>query len=359
MEQASGRQAWIDLAKGIGIVLVVAGHTGIPPLATKYVCAFHMPLFFFLSGLLYRRRPFAEVVSRRARTLLVPYLAFSLVGFIIYDGIIAHRWLGMSHYGRELLGVLYGTPGGPYELMVFPLWFLLSLFLAQGMFSLVLLASRDRPVRIVALGSALAALGFLNGQTLHLAMPWSAASALVGTLFVALGYACRGHMGRISALSAWRKLIGVSLLAAIVLATALRNEPVIMAHGSYGTIPLFLLGAISGILMIVLLSMLIEQVRQAAARYAPGAVFTVLMYLGRNTLIILAMHVPVAALAPHWLAYAPSLPNPTLGAIAVKLLAGLLLLASIELLKRCPLVIARSPSAESSTLPLPPAGIPS
>jgi acyltransferase len=345
-QDLSGRQVWIDVAKGIGISLVVAGHTGIPPLATRYISAFHMPLFFFLSGVLYKRRPFSQAIARRARMLLVPYVVFSLVGFILYNGVIADSWQGLSHYWQQLLGIIYGTPGGPYEPMVFPLWFLLSLFLAHLMFSLVLLVSRERPLRIVALVSALAALGFLNSKTLRLAAPWSAASSLIGVLFLALGYACRNHMGRVAALSAWHKLGVIMLLGGAVLVTTFTNEPVVMAHSDYGTIPLFLLGALSGIAMIVLVSMLVEQLCRIVANHALGAslaaLTTVLTYLGRNTLVILAMHVPVAGLAGHWLAHMPSLMNPTLSAVAAKVVAGLLLLTSIELFKRCPLVIPRN-----------------
>jgi acyltransferase len=355
MKEASARQIWIDLAKGIGIALVVAGHTGIPALATKYVSAFHMPLFFFLSGLLYKRRPVGETIARRTRTLIVPYFMFSLVGFAVYDGIIADSWQGLSHYGRELLGVLYGTPGGPYDLTVFPLWFLLSLFLAQVTFSFVLHVSHGRPMRAPVLISALAALGFLNSETLRFAAPWSAASALVGILFLALGYVCRRRTSQISAMSAWQKLIGVILLGGIVLATALTNQPVIMAHGSYGTVPLFLLGALSGIAMVLFLSMLVEDLYRLTARHALGASLAVstrvLMYLGQNTLTILAMHVPAAALAAHWLAYRPALLSPVLNAVAAKILAGSLLLASIELCKRCPLVVPRK-SMQAAASPL-------
>jgi acyltransferase len=353
MEDTSGRQVWIDVARGLGIALVVAGHTGIPPLAAKCLCAFHMPLFFFLSGLLYKHRPIAETIARRARALVVPYFAFSLFGFLIYNGVIAGCWQGFGHYGRELLGILYGTPGGPYELTVFPLWFLLSLFLAHVMFALVLLVSNGRPMRAAVLVSALATLGFLNSKTLCLAAPWSVASSLIGILFLALGYACRGLVSRIETIPVHRKLIVATLTGIVVLVTALMNEPVIMAYGSYGTIPLFLPGAISGILMIILLSMVIERWHQvttmrwraAAARMALGISLAVptqaLLYLGRNTLTILAMHVPAAALAAHWLAGVSTLSNPVLNDLLGKVLTGLLLLTSIELFKRCPLVIPR------------------
>jgi len=359
MEDIFGRQVWIDVAKGIGITLVVAGHTGISPLATKCVSAFHMPLFFFLSGLLYKNRPFAEVVQRRARTLVLPYFVFSLTDLIVYNVVIGGCSWGLAHWGWQLLGIVYGTPGGPYEPIVFPLWFLLSLFLAHAMFSLVLLVSRQRPMQVFALVSILAASGFVNSKTIHLAPPWSSAGSLAGVLFLALGYACRHFMPRIVAANAWHKLVAAMLLSVGVLVTAFTNEPVMMARGDYGAVPLFLVGALSGIAMIVALSMLVEQLSCIAARHALGAslalLIRVLRYLGRNTLTILAMHVPVAALAAHWIAHMALPLNSTLSAMVAKVLAGLLLFASIELFRRCPLIVASSPSGKPSALPLPPA----
>ena len=57
------RQNWIDIAKGVGIILVVVGHAGrglqsagltdegwLLPLMDRAIYAFHMPLFFVLSG---------------------------------------------------------------------------------------------------------------------------------------------------------------------------------------------------------------------------------------------------------------------------------------------------------------------
>lgn len=46
------RIEWIDVAKGIGIILVIMGHTFQLDLVSP-IYAFHMPLFFFLSGLLF------------------------------------------------------------------------------------------------------------------------------------------------------------------------------------------------------------------------------------------------------------------------------------------------------------------
>lgn len=72
------RIGWIDTAKGIGILCVVAGHT--VSAGHTYIFWFHMPLFFFLSGYLYN--PGASLFSfaqRKFRRLLVPYFSFLIL----------------------------------------------------------------------------------------------------------------------------------------------------------------------------------------------------------------------------------------------------------------------------------------
>ena len=53
------RLDWIDIAKGIGIILVVLGHTLVPQVRETgfagflwiFIYNFHMPLFFFYRGI--------------------------------------------------------------------------------------------------------------------------------------------------------------------------------------------------------------------------------------------------------------------------------------------------------------------
>lgn len=51
-EQNSKRVEWIDTAKGIGLILVILGHLKIDYLSA-WIYTFHMPLFFFLSGVVF------------------------------------------------------------------------------------------------------------------------------------------------------------------------------------------------------------------------------------------------------------------------------------------------------------------
>lgn len=87
------RQEWVDVAKGLGILLVVLGHTsrgvtsaglahdaGFLGQADRVIYAFHMPLFFWLSGLLATKRlhrPFASFLGTQLRSIAYPYLVWS------------------------------------------------------------------------------------------------------------------------------------------------------------------------------------------------------------------------------------------------------------------------------------------
>ena len=81
----SKRIEYIDIAKGIGILLVVMGHNDfalVSPFAYKLIYSFHMPLFFFLSGyFLNTTIGFWSFFQKRFNSLLKPYL-FTL--FLIY-----------------------------------------------------------------------------------------------------------------------------------------------------------------------------------------------------------------------------------------------------------------------------------
>lgn len=85
----SQRIHWIDIAKGIGIILVSFGHirngdgqsVWLPALDTpiNIIYLFHMPLFFFLGGLtVSSRRQFPDFLKVKAKTLLIPYYLYSL-----------------------------------------------------------------------------------------------------------------------------------------------------------------------------------------------------------------------------------------------------------------------------------------
>lgn len=92
MAEAKKKINFIAIARCIGILLVVFGHSYpfdvyISPSLWKikdFTYLFHMPLFLFLSGYLltYNTRPAGSYIRRRCVRLLVPYFALSVIAFV-------------------------------------------------------------------------------------------------------------------------------------------------------------------------------------------------------------------------------------------------------------------------------------
>lgn len=75
----SKRLDWIDIAKGIAIILVIVGHTVPNPSPLRHaIFSFHMPLFFILAGYTFRPKPWRELLSGSVSRLLVPYVVLAL-----------------------------------------------------------------------------------------------------------------------------------------------------------------------------------------------------------------------------------------------------------------------------------------
>lgn len=151
---ANSRFEWVDYAKGIGIFLVVYGHTsrglvlsGIMPDTALFqyvdsiIYTFHMPLFFFLSGLFlassFQSKGFSNVIGSKLDTILYPYILWSLLQGGI-EAFLSSYTNGNVSMDRVLS--LFTEPRAQF-------WFLYALFLVYFVSALAL--------KIVGAGSLL------------------------------------------------------------------------------------------------------------------------------------------------------------------------------------------------------------
>lgn len=87
------RYVYIDYLRCFGIILMIMGHIEFNDVFDKWIHAFHMPLWFFVSG--YFCRTEKEVLSqikRRIRLLIIPYLIFSVI-YIVINRILLGVWI--------------------------------------------------------------------------------------------------------------------------------------------------------------------------------------------------------------------------------------------------------------------------
>lgn len=84
-DKSLGRNEIFDLAKGVGIYLVVVGHllNEGGNLLFQIISLFHMPLFFFISGWFLwqeiNKYTVGVLVMKKVRTILIPFFFWSLV----------------------------------------------------------------------------------------------------------------------------------------------------------------------------------------------------------------------------------------------------------------------------------------
>jgi len=263
------RLLWVDVAKGWGIILVVLGHTerglinaGLAPQGgwlesmDAWVYAFHMPLFFFFSGLFASRgaaAPWRKFLNSRARTIVYPYLVWATAMTAVQ--IVFSGSTNSPATMHDLASIPYDPP------MQF--WFLYILFLVVCLHKLLQTVTKS-PLWVFAASLVLFAstplMPALLARTANY-LPYFAGAAFLAP-----------HCHRLARM-AQPLLIGLAAMAFVLLTF-------IYSQGS-----LRLLATVAGILGSVALS-------SAAARTQLGPV---LAFLGRASLAIFVAHTLASA----------------------------------------------------------------
>ena len=265
------RIEYIDLAKGICILLVVLDHIagyryfsdGNYPMNDIFEQT-RMPLYFILSGLFFKDYGgIREFLLRKTNRILVPYLFF----LILY---------------RVSAKAIYSFTGISVGEIWAPLWFLLCLFWMNAIFATMYYSVKrfvqtERTSEIIlalcVLGFGIA--GYLIGYT-----PLSIGSAMTSLPFLWMGYFLNRKLSffQLSIRWQWALLVGIGLLALLHFTYMGDN---FFYLNTYSTpLSLIYLAGLLGTLGILLLSRVI--------RWLP-----VISYIGRYSIIVLCTHMAV------------------------------------------------------------------
>ena len=91
LKENKNRDIIFDIAKGIGIILVVYGHaieiykTGF---AFRFIYLFHMAFFFIVSGYFFKEKYLHEAktfIKKRFNSLIIPYLGFNIIFLFLHN----------------------------------------------------------------------------------------------------------------------------------------------------------------------------------------------------------------------------------------------------------------------------------
>ncbi|OHD38167.1 MAG: hypothetical protein A2015_15015 [Spirochaetes bacterium GWF1_31_7] len=281
------REQWIDTAKGIGILLVVVGHVFIEGnmfSVRRWIYSFHMPLFFFISGYLYRiskNVDFKIYIKNKFSLLIYPYFIFGFLSYIIYliGYIIIVKYKGITNIPNfqsgiiiPFVGLFFSKINNGYLNVNMPLWFLPCLFVVQSFFYILRKVIKSEYLLFfVILSLSVLSYYFFNEKIF---LPWSIDTAMVALLFYYSGYLMFQYKKYIIDTKFSKFILIISLILSMIF--SLLNITVIMGENIYGNFFIFLLSAISGIIFIILFSKLNKS--------------KVMIEVGRNSLLILVTH---------------------------------------------------------------------
>lgn len=283
------RLYYLDLAKGFGILLVILGHIEyVSDALHTWIYSFHMPLFFFIAGILMGLKDEAQIpvmtsVKKKFCAIMVPYLWFSLIYLVLDIYEMMRGRLDLAGYFRNILHAV--TLCGESVL-----WFLPALFLSQILCLLIvhkLSAKTGWGIAIVLPITGYMLYGFVlpfyeANQTIwimvllfDLLKVLVRAAVVLPFVYAGVGFSSYLRKGRES--SAKELVTGIFLMI-FTLPCSVLTGTVDINFLSFAHFPLFYICAFSGSIGLVLLCKNMKNL-------------PIISYYGRNSLIVMVTHI--------------------------------------------------------------------
>lgn len=291
------KELWVDIAKGLGIIAVVLGHSGSK--LTPYLYWFHMPAFFILSGYLFKPLSSYGAVKdyafRKAKRFFLPYLAF-LITVILMERYVRYRHgLSLGIEQEELNNWIFG--GSNLKGWFGPFWFITCMYLTQTVFAFlsVNVQSRTWLVGLVLTGSYfLAHLESILLRTHRVVVPWGADVMLLAVVYFAIGYFARGFVQRYASSRLVFALSSLLTVGYILLhRMKIMGFGLDMKYAQYNHLILDLLVPLTMTLALIGLSQILAQWKFANLLALAGTLSMPIMYL----------HIPVNKLLAEYVTY--------------------------------------------------------
>lgn len=257
------RLGYLDILRGFGIIFIVLGHITYDRSVLNWLYSFHVPLFFFAAGAVYKKRPVLEDLKRRALTVLLPYFIFGALE-LSYWQLLERRFRPSTmSFEKSALGLLLGR----FDYLDFNthLWFLPCFFVTVTLFNAAVNIGGKK------LGYALAAVMSVVFVLFPLPeMFWG-----VNRVYRYIGFYVAG--AAVSQLKLAEKFTRQKIAAKIFEAVLLLAASVALSYFGLGGGAMFFVTALIGTGGVLAVSLIIGKCRP-------------LQYLGRISLVILCVH---------------------------------------------------------------------
>lgn len=280
------RIEWVDVFKGLAIILMVVGHsTG---RFNGFIYQFHMSMFFFISGYTYthnRNELYTKFALKKAYRLLLPVFVVA-IGMLFFMAVLGKFGLysilfseAQPYIGFEQGIKLLFTNGSMYAWWLGASWFMFTLF---GIFMLAKLicAYIQNKYIMAILSIALYFIGiYFAGQGMGMQIYiFSLTNIFIGQFYFIMGYMCKSIKRRDISNIYYILLCIISFMIMDVFRQ--KGATVDYASLSFGRPILNIFASINGILFVYFVSSILSKYK----------IYKMFEYIGQNTLPIVIFH---------------------------------------------------------------------
>ena len=277
---------YIDIAKGIGILLVMLGHLlDSDALLKTAIYSFHMPLFFIVSGMVLKPQSIVKKVNRQINNILVPYVLWA----VIFSGFSFYNLIFIGYGSNESL-LKVGSNG--------MLWFLSVMFFAsvisQAMVTLLDKMKRNNVTVIVFIIILLCLAMVLNKfhdqiviYGMHIGYPLAVDIVLLAVAFMLFGSLLKDYKrnpGACADTLRWYHIILAFIMIFVSVVGVfykMNHEYPHMATGDVGNYIIFFMVACSASTGVIVLSRYLEKFKYIS---------NIMKWFGKNSMGIFIMH---------------------------------------------------------------------
>lgn len=283
-EKTIKRVDYIDIAKAIGITLVILGHINNYNESIKpYIYAFHMPLFFFLYGFSQNKKFINEnklisIIYRRFKSLIIPYILWAL----IYAGITP----------KNILFIMYGSHISLKTVSNSSLWYLPCFFISVSIYEIIKFVLNKTKVNekikylfLAVIGLCMFIISLILPKFMNLGYLWGIDVALVGVFFIIIGLFSRMliEIKEIKNIKLkYLSLFTVFLFIFTFLYKINKIDYVLMAENNYGNPIAFLISGVLGCYFVIMFSIFLDRIMKKRIK-------NYITFVGKNTLCIFAI----------------------------------------------------------------------
>lgn len=292
---------YINVAKTIGIILISISHSAPPLIINQFIFLFHVPLFFFIAGYLYKNtysvKPW-EFLKEKLKRLYLPFIKYELL-FLFFHNI----FFKLNFYDNKLIWKFYEETITQHlytseefiskatrilsfretEQLPGSLWFLLSLFVTAMFFCTISYIinkyiktdKKQEQIRFVIILTI-----FIIGNILifyNIKLPRRINVSLIALAIFYLGYLYQRLENKINIIKSRYAFFALAALLIAVWAGVKTD----MQANEYSNPSLFIIFSSLGAYLILYFSKIIEK------KYY----YALFQFIGKNTIPIMALHI--------------------------------------------------------------------